>query len=90
MVVPIVESTHHCFIPISLSLQVIAETNMSHESALEEVFSPFLMQLEKARRLPLESHDEDSSVSDISVLFENIDNRVREVVNILQSIKMGT
>lgn len=58
---------------------------MSHDPTLEEVIFPFLMQLEKARRLPLEPHEE-SSVSDIAIMFENIDKTVHEVESVLQRV----
>jgi len=52
---------------------------------LEEVVSPFLMQLEKARAVPLVP-DEDSSYSDVTFLFENIKKEACEVKNILQRV----
>ncbi|XP_062223805.1 disease resistance RPP13-like protein 4 [Phragmites australis] len=58
---------------------------MSQEQTLEEVFSPFLMQLEKAKRVRLKP-DEDSSLSDITLLFENIEKEAHEVKNILQRV----
>lgn len=66
-------------------LQVIAETSMSQERTLEEVFSPFLMQLSKAR-LVSSKLDEDSSFSDIALMFENIEKEAREIQNILQRV----
>ncbi|CAO2177900.1 unnamed protein product [Urochloa humidicola] len=58
---------------------------MSQERTLEEVISPFLLQLEKARAVPLDL-DEDSSHSDIALLFENIKKEACEVKNILQRV----
>ncbi|RLM91822.1 disease resistance RPP13-like protein 4 [Panicum miliaceum] len=58
---------------------------MSQEQTLEEVVSPFLMQLEKARAVPFVP-DEDSSYSDITFLFENIKKEACEVKNILQRV----
>ncbi|KAF8751346.1 hypothetical protein HU200_012229 [Digitaria exilis] len=58
---------------------------MSQERTLDEVVSPFLMQLEKARAVPLHL-DEDSSHSDITLLFENIKKEACEVKGILQRV----
>jgi len=58
---------------------------MAQERTLEEVVSPFLMQLEKARAVPLVP-DEDSSYSDVTFLFENIKKEACEVKNILQRV----
>ncbi|CAO1944745.1 unnamed protein product [Urochloa humidicola] len=58
---------------------------MSQERTLEEVISPFLLQLEKARAVPLDL-DEDSAHSDITLLFENIKKEACEVKNILQRV----
>jgi hypothetical protein len=55
---------------------------MSQERTLDEVVSPFLMQLERARVVPL-GPDEDSSHSDIVLLFENIKKEACEVKDIL-------
>lgn len=68
-----------------MSPLAIAETSMSQERTLEEVISPFLVQLEKARVVPLDL-DDDSSHSDITLLFENIKKEACEVKNILQRV----
>lgn len=52
---------------------------------MEEVFSPFLMQLSKAR-LVSSSLDGDYSVSDTALLFDNIEKEAREVEYILQGV----
>ena len=52
---------------------------------MEEVVSPFLMQLEKARAVPFVPNV-DSSYSDITFLFENIKKEACEVKNILQRV----
>lgn len=64
---------------------VIAKTSMSQERTLEEVISPFLMQLERAKLAPLDA-DEDSSHSNIALLFENIKKEACEVKDILQRV----
>uniref|UniRef100_A0A0E0N3P0 Disease resistance R13L4/SHOC-2-like LRR domain-containing protein n=1 Tax=Oryza rufipogon TaxID=4529 RepID=A0A0E0N3P0_ORYRU len=58
---------------------------MSQERALDEVVSPFLMQLSKARLLFLKL-DEDSSFLEIKHLFQNIEKEAYEVENILQRV----
>ncbi|KAJ1285805.1 hypothetical protein BS78_03G305500 [Paspalum vaginatum] len=58
---------------------------MSQERTMEEVVSPFLMQLERARGVTLHP-DEDSSHSDIELLFENIKKEACEVKDILQIV----
>ncbi|TVU34817.1 hypothetical protein EJB05_16669, partial [Eragrostis curvula] len=73
------------FGPLTFRLQVIQESSMSLEQTLEEVFSPFLMQLSKAR-LASSKLAEDSSLSDIPLMFQNIEKEVRDVKNILQGV----
>ncbi|XP_052135408.1 disease resistance RPP13-like protein 4 isoform X2 [Oryza glaberrima] len=58
---------------------------MSQERALDEVVSPFLMQLSKARHVFLKL-DEDSSFLDIKDLFQNIEKEAHEVENILKRV----
>uniref|UniRef100_A0A0E0C8U9 Disease resistance R13L4/SHOC-2-like LRR domain-containing protein n=1 Tax=Oryza meridionalis TaxID=40149 RepID=A0A0E0C8U9_9ORYZ len=62
-----------------------AEITMLQERALDEVVSPFLMQLSKARLLFLKL-DEDSSFLEIKHLFQNIEKEAYEVENILQRV----
>lgn len=58
---------------------------MSQERTLEEVVSPFLMQLSKARVLS-STLDEDSLPSEIKLLFENIEREVRDMEHILKRV----
>ncbi|KAL6589425.1 hypothetical protein ACP70R_050364 [Stipagrostis hirtigluma subsp. patula] len=58
---------------------------MSQEWTLEEVVSPFFIQLSKAKHVSLKL-DEDDSHSDITLLFENIEKEAREIENILQRV----
>uniref|UniRef100_A0A0D9V6S0 Disease resistance R13L4/SHOC-2-like LRR domain-containing protein n=1 Tax=Leersia perrieri TaxID=77586 RepID=A0A0D9V6S0_9ORYZ len=58
---------------------------MSQERALDEVVSPFLMQLSKARLLFLKL-DEDNSFFEIKHLFQNIEKEAHEVENILKRV----
>ncbi|KAM3352004.1 hypothetical protein ACQJBY_023719 [Aegilops geniculata] len=58
---------------------------MSHERTLEEVVSPFLMQLRKARVHSL-TLDGDSLPSEIKLLFENIEREARDMEDILKQV----
>ncbi|KAM0843455.1 hypothetical protein ACQ4PT_057692 [Festuca glaucescens] len=58
---------------------------MSQERTLEEVVSPFLMQLSKARVLSL-ALDEESLPSEIKVLFENIERETHDMEDILKGV----
>uniref|UniRef100_A0A0E0JPU1 Disease resistance R13L4/SHOC-2-like LRR domain-containing protein n=1 Tax=Oryza punctata TaxID=4537 RepID=A0A0E0JPU1_ORYPU len=58
---------------------------MSLERTLEEVVSPFLMQLSKARFLS-RTLDDDRTTSEINLLFETIEKEAREVEDVLKRV----
>ncbi|VAH80747.1 disease resistance RPP13-like protein 4 [Triticum dicoccoides] len=58
---------------------------MSQERMLEEVVSPFLMQLSKARVHSL-TLDGDSLPSEIKLLFENIEREARDMEDVLKRV----